>query len=389
MRFKSVMTSGADPSQVGQELISQAGPFDADLAVLFATHHYGPDFEPLLQTIHEQLNVRNLVGCSGENVIGPDREVEAQPAAVLWLADLPQVRILPFLLDQEDLQNFTDAQPLMERLGVDPADQPSFIMLADPYSFDILTALKYFDEIYPGAPKVGGLASGADEAGQNRLFLGDQALRQGLVGVALAGPVQIDTVVSQGCRPIGVPLRVTAAQANIIEELDDQRPYDVLKAVYANAHPDEQQLMQRGVHVGVVIDEGLSRYEPGDFLVQNLLGVYEGDKLAITSHISPGQTIQFHVRDASSADLEMRTLLASRSRQMGQTPTGGLLFSCNGRGRRMFDQPNHDIALVNQTFPACQIAGFFAAGEIGPVGGRTFIHGFTSSLILFREALPG
>lgn len=386
MKFHSILALGADSELVAGELVEQAGDFKADLAVLFTSHHHGPEFGELLGRLHDGLNVRNLIGCTGESIIGPDREIEGQPAVVLWLASLPGVRVLPFLIDQEDLQSFENVQALEDRVGASASEQPSFVILAEPHTFDIHTAILCMDQAYPARPKVGGMASGGSQAGENRLFLNDQELRQGLVGVALSGPVRIETVVSQGCRPIGKPLTVTQAQRNVIEELDGSKPYEVLKKTYMEAPAEEQELMQQGLHVGVVVDQKLTAFRPGDFLIHNLLGVQEQSNLVIGGLIRRGQTIQFHVRDATTADAEMRALLASKSDQIAPSTGGGLLFNCNGRGRHMFEQPNHDIALVNRAFASCQVAGFFAQGEIGPVGGRSFVHGFTSSLILFQEA---
>ena len=386
MIFRSILATGSDIEEVAAELVDGAGSSEADLAVLFVSHHYDPRLGDLLHQVHSGINVRNLIGCTGESIIGPDREVEGQPAAVLWLASMPDVRVLPFLIDQEDLHEFEDVSALIDRVGATPEDDPSFVILAEPFTFDILTGLKYLDEAYPNRPKVGGLASGADEPGQNRLFINDQELRQGLVGVALTGPVRIDTVVSQGCRPVGDSFVVTKAHDNIIEELGGQKPYDVLRQVYMEAASEDQALMQRGLHVGVMLSEHSGQSRPSDFLINNLLGVYEESKLAIGYLIRPGQKIQFHVRDASSADADMQSMLQAKRDHTASAPTGGLLFNCNGRGRRLFAQDNHDIALVNQAFDSCQVAGFFAQGEIGPVGGKTFVHGFTSSLILFQEA---
>ncbi len=144
--------------------------------------------------------------------------------------------------------------------------------------------------------------------------------------------------------------------------------------------------MQQGLHVGRVVDEHLGKFGPGDFLIRNLMGVVNDDAVAINALVRPGQTIQFHVRDSKTADEDMKNLLTGKVSAMNQPPMGGLLFSCNGRGSRLFGAPHHDIGLVNKIAGNCEVAGFFAAGEIGPVGNKTFIHGFTSSLILFHKA---
>ncbi|MCH8851892.1 MAG: FIST C-terminal domain-containing protein [Planctomycetes bacterium] len=385
MKFLSILAQGPDTESVATELVEQGSQMQADLAVLFATHHYGPEFGKLLGAIHSGLDVRNLIGCTAESIVGPDREVESQPAAVLFLASLPDVQVMPFLLDQEDLDKFENASECADHLGVDPESDPSFVVLSDPFTFDVLTGLKYLDQAFPLRPKVGGLASGADQPGQNRLFMNEQELRQGMVGVALSGPIQIDTVVSQGCRPIGQPFIVTKARQNIIEELDGHSAYDMLRQVFVDASSEDQELMQGGLHVGVQVGEQHNGDRRRDFLIHNVIGIYEDTNLAVSHLVQAGQTVQFHIRDAKTADADMQAMLHEKSSQLTAAPTGGLLFTCNGRGRNMFGQPNHDIALVNKTFRSCQIAGFFAQGEIGPLGQETHVHGFTSSLILFQK----
>ncbi len=228
------------------------------------------------------------------------------------------------------------------------------------------------------------MASGARGRGQNRLFLNDQIFSHGMVGVSLSGPIGIRPVVSQGCRPVGEPLVITKAEHNVIHELRGRPAVSVLHNVFGNAPPRDQELMQSGVLVGKVIDEHLESFGYGDFLIRNLLGIVGDTALAVNALVRPGQTIQFHVRDSQTADEEMRSLLSGRIGDLPDPPAGALMFNCNGRGQHMFGRPNHDISLLHATAD-CPTAGFFAAGEIGPVGNRTFIHGFTSSLVLFHK----
>jgi small ligand-binding sensory domain FIST len=357
-----------------------------DLAMLFATHHYGPNFEGLVQSVYNALNCRNLIGCTGESIVGPTAEIESRPAVALWLAHLPGVRVVPFLLDQEDLEVLADAEPAAwhDRVGVTPADNPSFVILPDMFTIDVSTCLAGLDAMFPGATIVGGVASGASSAGKNRLFLGETCLRRGLVGVSLSGPVSISSVVSQGCRPVGEPYIVTKTRDNLIVELGGKPALGVLREVFNGATAADQLLMQNGLHVGRLIDEQRRDGKPGAFLIRNMIGITQSEALAIGDFLRPGQTVQFHVRDSRSADDEMARLLQEERERFATPPQGALLFTCNGRGQRFFRKPNHDIALVNTIVGDCPTAGFFASGEIGPVGGRTFIHGFTSSLILFR-----
>ncbi len=387
MVFKAALSTEADIQAAVSEIRAAIAGIEPDLALLFVSHHHGPEFDGLLADVREAINPRNLIGCTGDGIIGPDREVERSPALAIWTAKLPGVRALPFLVDQNDVMRLDGSEEWREHLGVNASDGVGFIVLPEPFSIDAERCIGEMDRAYEGSKIVGGMASGGRRPGENRLFLNDQVLRQGMVGVSLAGAISIETVVSQGCRPIGEPFVVTKAKENIIYELRGRPVLEVVRGVYTEASPPDQALMQQGLHLGQVIDERLGRFGPGDFLIRNLGRVPGEEGLAVAALIRPGQTIRFHVRDSRTADEEMRGLLAGRVGEMAKPPRGGLLFSCNGRGTGMFGVPHHDIGVVNSVAKDCQVAGFFAAGEIGPIGNRTFIHGLTSSLILFQE--PG
>ena len=388
MRFKAAISTQAQAADAVRELSETVSGVPADLAMLFVSPHFEGDCEAVLAGIQDATNARNLIGCTAAGIIGPDREVENAPAIALWIANMPGVRLLPFVVDMEDVKNFNGLEEWRDRAGMQADDRPGFVLLPEPFSFGpaLEHSLDQLDRAFPGSSIVGGLASAAEEPGQNRLFLNDQVLRGGMVGVSLSGPVSISSVVSQGCRPIGEPLVITKAEHNVIQELRGRPAMEMLQQIFQNADPEDRALMQRGIHVGCVVDESRASFGQGDFLIRSLMGIVGQTGIAVGTLVRPGQTIQFHVRDSRSADQEMRSLVGRSLNELGAPPEGALLFTCNGRGMHMFDQPNHDIAVVNQFAANCQVAGFFAAGEIGPVGPRTFIHGLTSSLILFREA---
>jgi small ligand-binding sensory domain FIST len=388
MIFKAALSTSTDARAAMEETCGALAGGDYDLAFVFASLGYKVSFEKLLGDIWSRLNARNIIGCTAESIIGPDREVEGKPALAVWAASLPGVRVLPFVADQNDVTRHETPEAWHEHIGAAPGERPGFVVLPDPFSIDAHQLLEQMDEAYPGSRIVGGVVSGGREPGQNRLFLNDQVLRGGMVGVSLSGPIELHTVVSQGCRPVGEPFVVTRAHRNIIYELRGRPALEVLRGVFNDADQADQQLMQQGIHVGSVVDERRERFGPGDFLVRNLVGVDDDKGLAVAALIRPGQTIQFHVRDSGTADEEMRRLVAGEVAAMPSPPAGGLLFTCNGRGVRMFGRPNHDVGVVNQAARSCAVTGFFAAGEIGPVGNRTYIHGFTSSLVLFRRATP-
>jgi small ligand-binding sensory domain FIST len=236
----------------------------------------------------------------------------------------------------------------------------------------------------PGLPVVGGIASGVHDIGGPVLFHGNDALGHGAVGALLRG-VDVLPCVSQGAAPIGPEMVVTAAEGNLILELASKPALVKLRNVIAEVGPQERALAGTGLLLGVVIDENKPEYERGDFLIRGLLGADESSgALAIGDRIRVGQTVRFHVRDAASADEDLKEALELQSAALGGRATAGaLLFTCNGRGRHMFPIADHDVRAVTESLGSMPLSGFFCAGEIGPVGGRNFLHGFTATMAVF------
>jgi small ligand-binding sensory domain FIST len=261
----------------------------------------------------------------------------------------------------------------------------ALLLVADPFSFAVDALLARLNEDQPGARILGGMASGGMGPGRNRLLLGRRELRHGAAAVLVHGAVRVESVVSQGCRPIGQHFVVTKAQGNVIEELGGKPALERLQEVFQDLAPEDQALVQSGLHVGRVINVYQDQFRRGDFLVRNVVGADpRTGAIAIGDFVRPGQTVQFHVRDAATADEDLRELLVRVRAADQAAPRGALLFTCNGRGSRLFGMPDHDAALVRECLGEIPLAGFFAQGEVGPIGGSNFLHGFTASLALFR-----
>jgi small ligand-binding sensory domain FIST len=260
------------------------------------------------------------------------------------------------------------------------------ILLVDPFGADLEAWVPALDARFPRGAKIGGIASGAAQPGRNLLFLGEDALRAGAVGVALSGDLAVDTVVAQGCRPVGPPLFVTGARENVLYELDGQRPLDVLQRIFAAASPAEQHLFQGSLFLGIELRAQQSRFDSGDFLIRNLLGAdRESGALHVAADLAGRRVVQFHLRDgaAAAADLEWR--LARSAAAGAKDAAGALLFSCLGRGAGLFGEPDHDSRAFGRALGPVPLAGFFCNGEIGPVEGTTFLHGYTSAFGIFRR----
>lgn len=355
-----------------------------DLLLLFVSGPPG-DASELAARLRRRIEPRVLLGCTAAGVIGGGHEVESAPGVAALAGTLPGAELHPFHVDEERLPDM-DAGPgaWVEALGV-PSDAAGtgFLLLSEPGTFDPRGLLAGIDFAYPGAPVVGGLAS--HQPG-NALFLGDEVLEQGAVGVALRGAVALDTLVAQGCRPIGSALTVTQCHRNLLLEVDHRRPLEVLAELYEALTPDDRRLLQTSLHLGVASSELRAPSASPDYLIRNVLGGdAEAGVLAVGSTLRPGQTVQFHLRDAGTAREELDLLLRRyRDALAGPPPGGAVLFSCTGRGRHLFGVPDHDSGAFTGALGEVPLAGFFCAGEIGPVGGTTYVHGYTSSFGLFR-----
>lgn len=394
------LSANIDASLAAEQACEQAAalvkPGEADLVLIFAGGKHGQELDDIAQIVRSTLEPGTLIGVTGEGVVAGDVEFERQPAVSLFAASLPGTSLHPF--SYRDLPHVRDGDPeaLREAARVAGArrDLRATLFFADPFSVPAAAAVSTLSgtrtvvEGLKRAPVIGGMASGAAKPGGNILILNDQVMRAGGVGVAIRGDIAVDALVSQGCRPIGRPLIVTAAQRNIIKTLGGVKAMDALREIINELDAEDRDLLPNGVFVGRVIDEYKSRFGRGDFLIRGVLGVDNGSgSIAVGDLVRVGQTIQFHLRDAKTATEDLELLLSSQ--QLQTPPTGGLLFTCNGRGTRLFGDAHHDASRVSRTLGLdperpMPLAGFFAAGEIGPIGESSFLHGHTASLALFR-----
>jgi small ligand-binding sensory domain FIST len=323
-----------------------------------------------------------VVGCNAPGVIGSGHGVEAASAVAVWCAVLPEVRVRTFHLEVMPASAGMAVVGLPERQD----DDAVVILLADPWSFPIDGFVERSNAALDGLPLVGGLASGLHGRGSTRLFLDGQALDRGAVGVTLSGPVGVRTLVSQGCRPVGPAMTVTASDGNVLLELAGVPARHKLEQILADLEPADQALATTGLQLGIAIDEYADEHEHGDFLVRGIAGVDDVRQgLVVGDLVSVGRTVRFQLRDATSADADLReSLRRFRAASTLDTVEGALVFSCNGRGAALFTSADHDVDLVREglAVPA-GVAGFFAAGEIGPVGGRNHVHGLTASILAF------
>jgi small ligand-binding sensory domain FIST len=320
-----------------------------------------------------------LVGCGAGGVVGDGREVERGTAVAVWAATLGEGRAEAFHLDVAQGPDSVAVGGLP-----DLDDATAVVLLPDPYSFPTDLVLTELARRAPGVPVLGGIASARTLDGNAALFLGDQLCGDGAVGLVFAG-VEVMPCVSQGAAPVGPELTVTAAEGHVIRELAGRPALDMLREAIEGLDPHQQALVASGLLLGIVIDGGKPEYEHGDFLVRGVIGADpEAGTLTVGARVHPGTVVRLHARDAVSADRDLREALGLRREALGGgTPAGALVFTCNGRGEAMFGTPDHDAVTLEEELAGAPAAGFFAAGEIGPVGGDPFLHGFTATVAVF------
>jgi small ligand-binding sensory domain FIST len=354
------------------ELMAEA----PDLALLFCSPHHVDAVDDIAGTVRALVRPGVLAGTTAVAVVAGEREVEDEPAVALWAARLA-ARPRPLRLTAAR----TPAGVALQGLSVSSlAPGEVILLLADPFTLPVDAVVEALATLDPPVPVVGGVASASRVPGGNRLVLDGEVSDGGGVGVVLPADVATTVVVSQGCRPVGGPMIVTAADGNLLTELAGRPALERLEALVVGADPDERTRLAGGLHLGIAIDEHRATFRQGDFLVRNLVGAdREARALAVDQRVAVGTTVQFQVRDADAADDDLRARLA------GMAGDGALLFTCNGRGERLFGVPDHDAAVVAAALGSDAVAGMFCAGEVGPVGARSFLHGFTASVVVFHD----
>jgi small ligand-binding sensory domain FIST len=350
----------------------------ADLVVVFAAAPNLVHAEEGLAAVEERLRPAAAIGCGAQGVIADGRELEHGGVAV-WAGSLPGASVRPFHLEAFDAGDDGVAIAGLPEL----AGAEAVILLVDPYSFPVEPLLDRLAVDHPGLPVIGGLASAGTAPGVGTLIHAGGLEERGAVGVALSG-VDVRPCVSQGACPIGPEMVITACEENVIHELASRPALKRLHDAIGELEPHERALAAGGLLLGIVIDENQPDYERGDFLIRGLLGVDEDSgSVRVGERVRVGQTVRLQVRDGQSADEDLREVLALHADALPRPPAGALLFSCNGRGSHMFGVPDHDALALDGAFDGAPTAGFFCAGEIGPVGPRSFVHGFTATLAVF------
>lgn len=390
MPFAAALSQATSSSRAVEEVVAAIRatmPGPVDLVVAFGSPHHGDHLATLASELQGRLEGRCLLGCRGEAIVGMGKEVEGSPALSVWAAKWTQpVEQTAFHLTLEQTSEGYSILGWPDELQhADPAESV-ILMVGDPFSFPADGFLQQVNEDFGGLRVIGGMSSGAEEPGNGGLLLGSSLLQAGAVGVLLQGGPRVRSVVSQGCRPIGKAMVITKSRENIILELGGKPALAQLQSLWSELPANEQELVRQGLHIGRVLSEFKDEFQRGDFLVRNVIGLDRASgAIAITDRVRVGQTVQFHVRDAATADEDLHEMLQIDRAAQERPPAAALLFTCNGRGKRLFDGPDHDAKVLESELGPIPTAGFFAQGELGPVSGQNFIHGFTASVALFED----
>jgi small ligand-binding sensory domain FIST len=369
-------------SEATAELRQKLGRDQPDLILVFVSPHHADAYETLPAAVAAAFPRAILFGCSAAGVIGAGHEVEERPALSLTAAVLPGVTLTPLVFgDAPEPGPDSSAEAWRARVGIAADADPQFLLLCDPFTFDADPLVAGLDAAYPSGRKIGGLASGGSGPGQNAFYAGGRLERVGAIGLAMSGDLAVDTIVAQGCRPIGDPMPITRADGHVVRELGGREPVAVMRAMFEGLDKRDKELFRHSLFIGLEMEEGKIEFR-GDFLVRNIGGVDPNSgALAVGAKVRQWQVLQFLLRDADAAEHD---LTAQLERFRGPEPAGALMFSCLGRGKGLFGRADHDTDLFRARVGAVPLGGFFGNGEIGPVGGQTFLHGYTSAFALFR-----
>lgn len=364
------------------------GRKEPDLLIAFVSAAHAARYEALPELLRREFEGALLFGCCASGVIGGGREIEEGPSFSLTGASLPGVKLRAMHLEAADIPPVRSQPRVWEdMLRLTPSQQPAFVLLADPFSFETETLLGGLDRAFPLASKVGGLASGARQAGGTALFVDRQVHRSGCAVLSMTGNIELDTVVAQGCRPIGDPMFVTTAHDNLILELDGHSPREVLADVFDRLPTNDRDAFVKALFLGLALRIDAGQYVPGDFLIRNVLGIDpQSGALWVNERIPVQSVVQFHLRDAATSAHDLERMLSgyAASNSLG-ADAGALLFSCEGRGANLYGQADHDSNAFRRIVGELPLGGLFCAGEIGPVQAMTYLHGYTSAFAIFRE----
>jgi small ligand-binding sensory domain FIST len=355
------------------------------LGLVFMSPRFFPRAKQVLEILRVHARIPLLAGCSSQSLIVGEHEVEENAGLTLGLYALPGAELKAVRIKQEQVEEANGPGYWHLETEVEPGHTNGWLVFIDPFHLDSETWLKHWNEAYAPVPVLGGLASGDFNEQATQVYLNGEVYDEGGVAISVGGDVRLVGVTSQGCTPIGDTWTLTKVEQNIIHQIGNRPAYEVLAETFNQLTPEQQKGAHGNLFIGLVVNEYLEDFHRGDFLIRNLLAADpRSGSIAVGALPRLGQTVQFQRRSKEAATEDMEELLVRARKQLGDTQIyGGCLCSCNGRGKNLFDRPDHDAQMVQRRLGPMGLAGFFCNGEIGPVGEKSFLHGYTASLALF------
>jgi small ligand-binding sensory domain FIST len=356
---------------------------DVTLGLVFLSPSWFQHAARLLELLRVHAQIPLLAGCSSTGLIAGAEEAEDDPGFVLALYHLPGAQIVGHRFEQAQVAEGDEASYWPLEMGISPAKCRGWLVFADPFQMDCERWLNQWNQSYGKVATLGGLASGDQQNSQ--IYLNGEVFESGGVALSFSGEVALESIIAQGCTPFGETWTITKAEGNLIQQIANRPAYEVLVDSFNTLSEEVQKKSRGNLFIGLVVNEYLEDFQRGDFLIRNLLGADPSSGiLAVGTHVRPGQTLQFQRRDAAAASEDMEQMLgAAKKRLGGREIFGGCLCCCNGRGQRLFGQPSHDASMLQHSLGPLGLTGFFCNGELGPVGERNFLHGYTASATLF------
>jgi small ligand-binding sensory domain FIST len=389
MKWTTGLSRNSNPTQAVDEasaMLDVGSTQEIDVVLVFFSMSHVEHVDQLAGAISDRFPEAVCVGCNAAGVVGGGTEAEVGDCLSITAGVLPGVEIRPlrFKPDVHDRPDFDWGEELGD--WADPT--PHFLVLSEPNSFETEDLLSALDAGFPNSEKFGGLVSGASSAASNVLLLDGEIYRGGAIGLAMSGELRVDTIVAQSCRPLGEPYIVTDHTHNVVHRFDRGNPMEVFRELVYGLEGEERELAQHAMFVGIGVESKRGEYRPGDFVIRNMVGFNPktGD-LAVAAPIEDLDVLQFHLMDPRSSANEFERAMqdfAANSRGDDEV-RGALLFSCVSQGETQYGGANHEPALLRRYFGDLPLGGFFSDGEIAPVGHKTCLHGYASTVTVFRE----
>lgn len=374
--------------EAARKAVSGFGGEAADFAVVFATGEHAGNLPLLLAGVERATGTPYVAGCSGAGIIATGREVEEGPALGVLAVRSDSLRGTPFLFRDAGDHGLTAALRIGQRLAGSKNSGDVVLVWPDPFLVRPDRLLQGLDATLGAVPVAGGAASNANGTSGTFQFSGSEASSGAVSGIRLGGSFRHVVAVTQGCRPLGEPLRVTSAHENLLLEVDGIPAFEALRRRLPPELAERDPVdALASVAIALLPDPEESVLRPGEYLVRNIVAVDpDTGVLAVAAEVEEGQSILYAVREPAAARTDAESMLR---RVSAVAPADGfrfgLYFDCLARGRSLYGCEGVDAALIARHLPNVPVLGFFCNAEIAPLRGANHLLTYTGVLVLFSD----